>query len=97
MDLPSSGTLFPKEQHYYERVLTLAEFIEHIITASPTAPCYLAYTRAEDLFPASDYDFSPLTGGYASRCGHPSLDRISRYPIDAPLRFEGQFVLPNLG
>jgi Cupin-like domain len=62
MDLPSSGTLFPKEQHCYERVLTLAEFIERIITAAPTAPCYLAYTRAEGLFPASDYDFSPLTG-----------------------------------
>jgi hypothetical protein len=62
MDLPSSGTLFPKEQHCYERVLTLAEFIERMITAPPTAPCYLAYTRAEGLFPASDYDFSPLTG-----------------------------------
>jgi hypothetical protein len=62
MDLPSSGTLFPKEQHCYERVLTLANFIERMITASPAAPCYLAYTRAKDLFPSSDYDFSPLTG-----------------------------------
>jgi lysine-specific demethylase 8 len=63
MDLPADGVLFPKEQRLYERSLEFAEFVEHMLTASAEAPCYLAYTKPDGLFPAGDYDFEPLTGG----------------------------------
>jgi lysine-specific demethylase 8 len=60
MDLPAGGVLFPKEQHHYERTLDFGEFIHRMLTVSPDSPCYLAYTRAAELFPPADYDFSPF-------------------------------------
>lgn len=63
MGLPGSGILFPQDQRRYERTLPLAEFIEAMLTASPQTPSYLAYTRAQDIFPATDYDYSSLLGG----------------------------------
>jgi Cupin-like domain len=63
MDLPARGTLFPNEQQSYERTLPLSAFVERMLTTAPEAPCYLAYTRVDELFPATDYDFSELTGG----------------------------------
>jgi hypothetical protein len=63
MDLPAGGVLFPKEQHHYERTLPFADFVDSMMTASPDAPCYLAYTRAEELFPPGDYDFAGVRGG----------------------------------
>ena len=63
MDLPATGVLLPEEQCNYERALPFAEFVQAMLTASPDAPCYLAYTRVAGLFPAADYDFGPLTGG----------------------------------
>jgi hypothetical protein len=65
MGLPASGVLLPREQRDYERTLPFADFIDSMLTASAVAPCYLAYTRADGLFPATDYDFSGLTEKYA--------------------------------
>ncbi|MFG1944089.1 cupin-like domain-containing protein [Nonomuraea sp. NPDC048826] len=63
MDLPASGVLFPQDQENYERTLPFAEFVSEMLTTPADSPCYLAYTRAEELFPARDYDFEPLSGG----------------------------------
>jgi len=63
MDLPSQGVLLPKEQSAYEQELSFGEFVTGMLDASPSSPCYLAYTRPEGLFPEGDYDFSSLTGG----------------------------------
>ncbi len=60
MDLPRGGVLFPKEQHSYERELTFGEFIDAMLT--PSSPCYLAYTRAEQIFSTRDYGFAELLG-----------------------------------
>ncbi|WP_084960735.1 cupin-like domain-containing protein [Thermoactinospora rubra] len=62
MDLPASGVLFPQDQKDYERTMPFAEFVAAMLAAPADSPCYLAYTRAAELFPASDYDFEPLTG-----------------------------------
>ncbi|MEA2493011.1 MAG: hypothetical protein QOJ29_922 [Thermoleophilaceae bacterium] len=62
MDLPAEGTLFPSEQADYELALTFSEFLERMLIAGADAPCYLAYTPADDLFPPDEYDFSPFTG-----------------------------------
>ncbi|MGI5270356.1 cupin-like domain-containing protein [Nonomuraea sp. CA-218870] len=62
MNLPASGVLFPHDQRNYERTLPFAEFVHEMLATSADSPCYLAYTRAAELFPARDYDFAPLTG-----------------------------------
>lgn len=62
MDLPGTAVLFPKDQRRYERTLTFAEFVESMLSASPDAPCYLAYQRADEIFPAEEYDFASLLG-----------------------------------
>jgi lysine-specific demethylase 8 len=64
MDLPGTGVLFPKDQEHYARSLTFAEFVESMLSASPEAPCYLAYQRACELFPSEDYDFAGLLGSF---------------------------------
>jgi hypothetical protein len=63
MDLPPGGVLFPKEQHYYERTLTLGDFVDRVLAATPESPCYLAYTRVKGLFPSDDYDVDSLITG----------------------------------
>lgn len=72
MDLPASGVLLPQEQENYERTLPFSGFIASMMTATALAPCYLAYTRADELFPATDYDFSDLT----SKSGHTADTRV---------------------
>lgn len=62
MELPSEGVLYPQEQSRYERTVTLAEFIDAMMTATASAPCYLAYVRAAELFGISDCRFSELLG-----------------------------------
>ncbi|MGW6944714.1 cupin-like domain-containing protein [Streptomyces xanthophaeus] len=66
--LPSSGVLFPQDQREYERTLSFSRFVDTMMTASPAAPCYLAYKRAGDLFDPSDYDVDSLTpdDGYST-------------------------------
>jgi lysine-specific demethylase 8 len=63
MDLPASGVLFPEDQRSYEQSMTFGEFLERMLVATPEAPCYLAYTRAQQVFPSEDYDFEGLLGG----------------------------------
>lgn len=58
--LPGSGVLFPKDQESYARTLPFGRFVDEMLTASPDAPCYLAYKRAEEIFDPSAYDFGPL-------------------------------------
>lgn len=60
MDLPDSGVLFPQDQQSYERELTFGEFVERMESAGPSAPCYLAYQRAHEIFNPADCDFSSL-------------------------------------
>jgi hypothetical protein len=62
MNLPSGGVLFPKDQKAYERTLPFGEFLTAMLTTDPSKPCYLAYKRADELFPPADYDFTSLTG-----------------------------------
>lgn len=64
MDLPGNGVLFPKDQSCYERTLPFAEFLATMLTASPAAPCYLAYQRPEEIFPPADYDCDALLGAH---------------------------------
>jgi lysine-specific demethylase 8 len=68
VDLPASGVLFPEDQHAYERSLDFGQFVDRMLAASPDAPCYLAYRRAEEIFPAGDYDFAGLLGGSQDGC-----------------------------
>jgi Cupin-like domain len=63
MEMPGAGVLFPGDQRQYERTLTLADFVAVMLSASPEAPCYLAYKRANEIFPAEDHDFTSLLGG----------------------------------
>jgi hypothetical protein len=65
VDLPARGTLFARDQSAYERTLRFSAFVDRMLNAPPDASCYLAYTRAEKLFPPDDYDFAELTGGSA--------------------------------
>lgn len=58
--LPNSGVLFPKDQRDYERRLSFGEFVDAMLTAPPTSPCYLAYQRAAEIFDPADYDFGKL-------------------------------------
>lgn len=60
VDLPGEGVLLPQDQARYERDMSLAEFINIMLRASPESPCYLAYKRAEELFDPRDYDFDVL-------------------------------------
>jgi hypothetical protein len=60
MNLPCTETLLPQDQKNYQRTLRFSEFLEHMLVATPEAPCYLAYTRADELLPSSDYDFEGL-------------------------------------
>lgn len=62
VDLPGDGVLYPKDQKEYERTLTFGDFIDKMLTASASAPCYLAYKRAHEIFDRADYDFTTLTG-----------------------------------
>lgn len=62
MQLPASGVLFPADQQHYERTLPFAEFLKAMLSAAPDAPCYLAYKRAHEIFPSTDYDFASLLG-----------------------------------
>lgn len=60
VDLPSSGVLFPQDQARYECTLSFGDFVDRMLSASTDAPCYLAYTRADEIFPPTDYDFGEL-------------------------------------
>ncbi|MFG2226534.1 cupin-like domain-containing protein [Streptomyces sp. NPDC048644] len=60
LDLPDTGVLFPQDQRRYERELSFAEFVERVETAEPSAPCYLAYQRAHEIFDPADCDFAAL-------------------------------------
>jgi lysine-specific demethylase 8 len=62
MGLPSTGVLFPQEQKRYERTLAFGEFLSSMLSASTEAPCYLAYKRAQEIFPPEDYEFAGLLG-----------------------------------
>jgi cupin-like protein len=64
MDLPSEGVLFPEDQLSFQRTLTFPEFLDRMLTAGPEAPCYLAYTRGQELLPPGDYDFDRLLGSH---------------------------------
>ncbi|MEV0277828.1 cupin-like domain-containing protein [Streptomyces sp. NPDC050610] len=60
MDLPSTGVLFPQDQRRYECELGFAEFVERMVSAEPSAPCYVAYQRAHEIFDTADCDFASL-------------------------------------
>lgn len=60
LDLPATGVLFPQEQERYEKELTFGEFLDRMLAARPTAPCYLAYQRANEIFDPAEYDFDAL-------------------------------------
>ncbi|MER5985804.1 cupin-like domain-containing protein [Streptomyces sp. NPDC001787] len=60
LDLPDTGVLFPRDQRHYERKLSFAEFIGRMESAGPSAPCYLAYQRAHEIFDPADCDFASL-------------------------------------
>jgi hypothetical protein len=62
MNLPAEGILYPRDQSSYEQTMPLAEFINAMIAATPTAPCYLAYLRAGELFDTSECGFADLLG-----------------------------------
>src|SRR5438105_6651211 len=64
MGLPGSGVLFPKDQCQYERTLPFAEFVDAMLSVTAESPCYLAYKRVQEIFPAEDYDFATLLGPY---------------------------------
>lgn len=66
MDLPSSGTLFPRPQSEYERTMPLSDFVAHMQNTPPSAPCYLAYKRAEELFPDTEHDCAGVLGEFDS-------------------------------
>jgi hypothetical protein len=63
-NLPDTGVLFPKDQKSYEWTGPFADFVGAMLAASPKAPCYLAYKRAAEIFPATDYDFAGLLGDF---------------------------------
>jgi lysine-specific demethylase 8 len=62
MDLPAGGVLFPEDQQAYTRTLAFGDFLTAMLNTEPSKPCYLAYKRADELFPSADYDFTSLTG-----------------------------------
>ncbi|WP_369363941.1 cupin-like domain-containing protein [Streptomyces sp. CG4] len=72
LDLPDTGVLFPQDQRRYERELSFAEFVERIRSARPSAPCYLAYQRAHEIFDPADCDFASLLPSD----GHPTDTRV---------------------
>ncbi len=72
MDLPGSGVLFPQDQRHYEQELRFGEFVERMESAGPSAPCYLAYQRAHEIFDPADCDFASLLPSD----GHPTDTRV---------------------
>jgi lysine-specific demethylase 8 len=72
MDLPGSGVLFPREQESYERELSFGAFVDAMLSAQASAPCYLAYRRAHEIFDPADYDFSSLVPAVP----HPTDTRV---------------------
>ncbi|MET9658022.1 cupin-like domain-containing protein [Streptomyces sp. NPDC006510] len=60
MGLPTSGVLYPGDQHDYEKKLTFGKFLEEMLQEAPKLPCYLAHVRVEDILPPEDYDFRAL-------------------------------------
>ncbi|MFF0745361.1 cupin-like domain-containing protein [Streptomyces sp. NPDC004111] len=58
MGLPTSGVLYPGDQHDYERELTFGEFLAAMLEPGP--PCYLAHVRIEEILPPEDHDFRAL-------------------------------------
>jgi hypothetical protein len=60
--LPSGGVLLPQDQQTYEQTMSLALFVDAMLAATASSPCYLAYKRAGDLFDPADYDFDALLG-----------------------------------
>ncbi|MFF7636333.1 cupin-like domain-containing protein [Kitasatospora sp. NPDC008050] len=60
MDLPATHVLFPQDQRHYERELAFGEFLDRMTATGPTAPCYLAYQRADEIFDPADCDFASL-------------------------------------
>lgn len=62
MHLPADGVLYPRDQALYEQTLTMVQFIDAMLTASPASPCYLAYQRAADLFDIAECRFAELLG-----------------------------------
>ncbi|MES9509804.1 cupin-like domain-containing protein [Streptomyces sp. NPDC000609] len=61
LDLPATGVLFPQDQRHYERELTFADFLDRMTSATAaSAPCYLAYQRAHEIFDPADCDFTAL-------------------------------------
>lgn len=71
-DLPGSGVLFPQDQRQYERELSFARFVDRMNSATASAPCYLAYKRAHEIFDPADCDFASLL----SPDGHPTDTRV---------------------
>jgi hypothetical protein len=63
LDLPPAGGVLPGGQQRYEQEMGFAEFLDHAERARSAAPCYLGYTRPEELIPgyADAFDFTPLT------------------------------------
>ncbi|MEE4495558.1 cupin-like domain-containing protein [Streptomyces sp. BE230] len=71
--LPDTGVLFPQDQHLYEKTLGFSEFVDIMLTTAPSAPCYLAYRRAHEIFDPADYDFASLV---PSSGRHPTDTRV---------------------
>ncbi len=63
LNLPSDGVLLSNDQKRYERTMTFARFIDLMLLATASSPCYLAYQRAEEIFDRADYDFESLLPG----------------------------------
>lgn len=59
-NLPDEGVLYPEDQESHEQTLSLARFIDVMVTAEPASPCYLAYKRATEIFDPDEYDFNSL-------------------------------------
>ncbi|WP_245689301.1 cupin-like domain-containing protein [Streptomyces chattanoogensis] len=72
LDLPDTGVLFPQDQRRYERELSFGEFVEQMESAGSSAPCYLAYQRAHEIFDPADCDFASLV----PPDGHPTDTRV---------------------
>jgi lysine-specific demethylase 8 len=70
--LPSDGVLLPADQRQYEREMSFTSFIDLTLAAPPSAPCYLAYKRAHELFDPREYDF----GALVPADGHGSDTRV---------------------
>jgi lysine-specific demethylase 8 len=64
IDLPGSGVLYPKDQKAFERKMKFSDFIDAMMSASASSPCYLAYQKSDEIFEHKDYDFESLIPGF---------------------------------